>query len=180
ALSLWVIMGILTQGNRKALPIALVLGVALAAIDSTASHAISSSLLWLAVLATTLHIAAMGAWTGGGIALLVLWRHTALKARRRELLARFSFLAAVSVAELVITGLVLAGLHLTSPADLLITSYGRVLTIKVVALLLPLLFVALSLRAPLSSRGNWWRLELLALLGILTLAATLVSLPAPR
>jgi copper transport protein len=180
ALSLWVLVGIIQQGSRRVVDVALVLGGALAVIDSQASHAISSPIVWLGLIVTALHIAAMGAWLGGLIALLALWRRKEARAYRQDLLARFGPLAIASVVELILTGVVLAGLHLVSLTDLFATSYGHLLTIKIVALLFPLLFALLGQRRYRFSRERWWLLEGGSLLGILTLAALLVSLPPPR
>lgn len=180
ALALWVLVGIAQQGSQRAVTLSLVLGGALAFIDSDASHAISSQMAWLALLATTLHITAMGVWLGGLMALLTLWRLPATKAYQNTLLLRFGSLALASVAELFLTGIVLSWLHLAQVADLFTTSYGRVLGIKALALCLPLLFAILSNWQQQSSRKRWWLLEALSLLGMLILAATLVSLPAPR
>lgn len=180
ALALWILIGIAQQGSQRAVTLSLVLGVALAFIDSDASHAISSQIAWLALLATTLHITAMGVWLGGLIALLTLWRLPATKAYQNTLLLRFGSLALVSVAELFLTGIVLSWLHLAQATDLFTTPYGRVLGIKAFALCLPLLFAILSNWQQRSSRKHWWCLEALSLLGMLVLAATLVSLPAPR
>jgi copper transport protein len=177
ALSLWVFVGIIQQGSRRVVDVALVLGGALALIDSQASHAITSPIVWLGLIVTALHIVAMGAWIGGLIALLALWRRKEARAYRQDLFARFGPLAIASVVELVLTGVVLAGLHLAGLSDLLTTPYGRLLTIKIVALLLPLLFALLGQRR---SHERWWLLEGSSLLGILTLAALLVSLPPPR
>jgi copper transport protein len=160
--------------------VALVLGGALAVIDSQASHAISSPIVWLGLIVTALHIAAMGAWLGGLIALLALWRRKEARAYRQDLLARFGPLAIASVVELILTGVVLAGLHLVRLTDLFATPYGRLLTIKIVTLLLPLLFALLGQQRYRFSRERWWLLEGGSLLGILTLAALLVSLPPPR
>ena len=74
----------------------------------------------------------------------------------------------------------LAGLHLVFPPDLLTTPYGRLLAIKIAALLLPLLFALFAQRRSRLSRERWWQLEGGALFGILILAALLVSLPPPR
>jgi copper transport protein len=180
ALTLWVLVGIIQQGGRRVVDVALVLGGALALIDSQASHAISSPIIWLALIVTALHIAAMGVWIGGLIALLTLWRCKEARVFRQDLLVRFGPLALASVVELVLTGVVLSGLHLARPTDLFTTLYGRLLTIKVVALLLPLLFALLGQRLSHFSRERWWLLEGYSLLGILTLAALLVSLPPPR
>lgn len=180
ALVLWILLGIARQGNRKAVLAALVLGGILALIDSLASHAITSPVVWLALLVTALHIAAMGIWLGGVLTLLVLWRLKGAESYRRDLVARFSPLALASVAELVLTGILLSGLHLLSLADLLTTTYGRVLALKVLALALPLLFVSLSRRKHSASPVRWWLLELLSLVGMLVLAGALASLPPLR
>ncbi|EFH80613.1 copper resistance CopC/CopD family protein [Ktedonobacter racemifer] len=180
ALTLWILVGIAQQGSKRAVTLSLVLGGVSAFIDSDASHAISSQMAWLALLATTLHITAMGVWLGGLIALLTLWRLQATKAYRNALLLRFGPLALASVAELFLTGIVLSWLHLAQVTDLFTTSYGRVLGIKALALFLPLLFAMLSNWQQQPSRKRWWLLEALSLLGMLVLAATLVSLPAPR
>jgi putative copper export protein len=122
----------------------------------------------------------MGVWLGGLIALLTLWRLQVTKAYRNTLLLRFGPLALASVAELFLTGIVLSWLHLAQATDLFTTSYGRVLGIKALALFLPLLFAMLSNWQQQPLRKHWWLLEALSLLGMLALAATLVSLPAPR
>jgi copper transport protein len=156
ALSLWVLVGIIQQGSRRVVDVALVLGGALAVIDSQASHAISSPIVWLGLIVTALHIAAMGAWLGGLIALLALWRRKEARAYRQDLLARFGPLAIASVVELILTGVVLAGLHLVRLTDLFATPYGRLLTIKIVTLLLPLLFALLGQQRYRFSRERWW------------------------
>lgn len=180
ALALWVLMGIARQGNRQVVNVALILGGMLALVDSIASHAITTPVVWLALMVTALHLAAMGVWLGGLIALLVLWRHKGAVSYRQELVARFSPLALASVVELALTGVLLAGLHLQNLNDLLTTTYGRVLACKILALALPLLFVVLSRRKRSTSPVPWWLLELLALVGMLVLAGALASLPPPR
>lgn len=180
ALALWVLLGIVRQGNRKAVVAALILGGVLALIDSQASHAISAPVAWLALPVTALHLIAMGIWPGGVLTLLLLWRLKAAENYRQELLARFSPLALASVVELALTGLLLTGLHLASLADLLTTTYGRVLLGKMIALSLPLLIVLFSRSQRPAMRSRWWLLELCALAGILVLAGVLASLPPVR
>jgi copper transport protein len=180
ALALWVLMGIARQGNRHAVSAALILGVLLASVDSTSSHAITAPVVWMALMVTALHLMAMGVWLGGLMTLLVLWRLKEAASYHRELVARFSYLALVSVVELILTGVVLTGLHLQSLKELLTTTYGRVLTGKILALALPLLFAALSRRKRSPSPVTWWLLELFALVGILVLAGALASLPPLR
>jgi copper transport protein len=173
-------MGIARQGNRHAVSAALILGVLLASVDSTSSHAITAPVVWMALMVTALHLMAMGVWLGGLMTLLVLWRLKEAASYHRELVARFSYLALVSVVELILTGVVLTGLHLQSLKELLTTTYGRVLTGKILALALPLLFAALSRRKRSPSPVTWWLLELFALVGILVLAGALASLPPLR
>lgn len=180
ALALWVLVGIARQGNRQAVNVAFILGALLALADSTASHAITAPVVWLALLVTTLHLAAMGVWLGGLWTLLALWRLKGALGYRQELVARFGPLALASVGELALTGVLLAGLHVQSLNDLLTTTYGRILTGKILALALPLLFVALGHRKRSTSPAPWWLLELLALVGMLMLAGALASLPPPR
>ncbi|HEX7737780.1 MAG TPA: copper resistance protein CopC [Ktedonobacteraceae bacterium] len=180
ALVLWVLVGIARQGNRKAVLVALILGGALAVIDSLASHAITAPVAWLIVLVTALHIMAMGAWPGGVLTLLLLWRLKAAQNYRQELLARFSPLALAFVGELALTGVVLSALHLSSLTDLVATIYGRVLLGKMLFLFLPLLFALFGRGQHTSRRERWWLLELLALVGILVLAGVLAALPPVR
>jgi copper transport protein len=178
ALLLWVLVGAAKQGARPAVPLALALGVALALVESEASHTISSSNIVIGVIATTLHVVAMGIWLGGLIALVSLWQEKALATRRREVVVRFGQLAVVSVIELAGSGLLLAWLHLSQLGDLLTTAYGQVLLAKVLLLPVALLLALLGRRQ--SGSARWWPREVLALAGILALAALLVSLAPPR
>jgi len=87
-----------------------------------------------ALLAATAHTLAGLLWIGAvAMFALVLWtlrglpqRATILRAMRRP----FSWMAAFSVAVLVATGLLEAGAEVTTPGDLLATSYGRLLLLK--------------------------------------------------
>ncbi len=178
ALLLWVLLGAAKQGARPAVPLALALGVALALVESEASHTISSSNIVIGVIATTLHVVAMGIWFGGLAALVSLWQEKALAPRRREVIARFGQIAVVSVIELAGSGLLLAWLHLSQLSDLFTAAYGQVLLAKVLLLPVALLLALLGRREGGSER--WWRSEALALAGILALAALLVSLAPPR
>jgi copper transport protein len=177
-LLLWVIVGAMKQGARLAMPLALALGVVVAAIESEASHTISSSNVVVGVIATTLHVLAMGVWIGGLLALLSLWREKALESHRRQMVTLFGQLAVVSVIELAGSGLLLAWLHLTRLADLFTTTYGQVLLVKM--LLLPLALGLALIARRQNGRERWWRHETLALAGIIALAGLLVSLAPPR
>jgi putative copper export protein len=121
----------------------------------------------------------MGVWIGGLATLLVLWRLAELKGQRQEMVTIFGRLALAAVAELSVTGIVLAVLHLNGLSSLLTTSYGRALFIKSLVFLLALILVLLSHRYANELRRRWWAGELAVLLGVLALAGLLVSLPPP-
>ncbi|GHO46171.1 copper resistance protein CopC [Ktedonospora formicarum] len=178
ALLLWILLGIARQDYFKSGIAMLILGGALGLLDGTASHAINSLLAWLALLANMLHVTAMGVWLGGLLSLLTLWREKEIQIQRRAVILSFGGLAAIAVIELVLTGIVMAWLYEVRPTNIFSSVYGLVLTAKAASLFIPLLFVAIS-RKNQHAHKRWWWLELLALLGILSLAATLVTLPPP-
>jgi copper transport protein len=179
ALLLWVLLGMARQGSRGALPAGLILGIVLAFVDGQSDHAISTNPLWLGFLTNTLHILAMVAWIGGLAALLVLWGLAALKRQRQEMVTIFGRLALAAVAELSVTGIVLAILHLNGLSSLFTTGYGRALFSKSLVFLLTLLLVLLSRCYTNEFRKRWWAGELAVLLGVLALAGLVVSLPPP-
>jgi copper transport protein len=179
AVLLWVLVGIAKQGNGWAVPAALVLGLVLAFVDGEASHAISSNPVWLGLLSNAVHIAAMGIWVGGLVALLAMWRLKEVRSRRDELTGLFGRLAAASVAELVLSGAIMAWLHLTRPSDLFTTIYGWALTAKLLVILAALLVVLINWRGDKNKRPNWWVIEEIALMGVLVLAGLLVSVAPP-
>lgn len=179
ALLLWVLLGIAQERERDISSAVLALGVALAFVDGEASHALTSRMLWPALIVNAIHIAAMGIWLGGLIALVMLWRNPALKPRRNAVVLLFGRLALIAVIELVLTGILLSWLYLPRLTDLLTTAYGRVLAIKMLSLLAPLLLVIASRRVDEDRRTRWWVRESGVLIGIVTLAATLISLPPP-
>ena len=178
ALLLWVLVGAARQGARLAVPLALALGVALALVESEASHTISSSNIVVGVIATTLHVVAMGLWIGGLLALLSIWRDKALAMHHREIVTRFGQIAVLAVIELVGSGLLLAWLHLSQISDLWTTSYGQVLLAKL--LIFPVALVLALVGRRQAARERWWRAETLVLAGILALAALLISVAPPR
>lgn len=177
AILLWVCAGIAQQYPKQGVAAALALGLLLTFIDGEASHALTSRLPWPALIANALHIVAMGVWVGGLLALLALWRLKAMLTQRRVIVKRFGTVAIAALVELICTGIFMAWLLLPAPSRLFTTSYGQVLIVKLVALLLPLLFVFISQRVSLDQRTRWWTLETLGLAGILILAGFLVSLP---
>lgn len=91
----------------------------------------------ISVISSALHLLAASIWAGGVLVLVA----TVLGLRRhgdngsalgREMLRGFAIPAVVSLAVLVVTGLVLAGRQVASPDALLRTRYGWTLVVKVV------------------------------------------------
>jgi copper transport protein len=115
--------------------VALLLGAGVILTVSLNAHAAAEAQgTLLAIAADWLHIAAMVAWLGGLIPLLV-----ALRAARRTpeqalplavLIPRFSWLSAPCVALLTLTGLYAYLLHIDRLDLLAATTYGRALLIK--------------------------------------------------
>ena len=172
AVLLWGFLGAICESRGKGAWAILALGAALAAVDGLAGHTIGGFPQAIAILLTAVHVAAMAAWLGGFAGLLV---SLPAATERRALLARFGRFAAVSVAVLLMSGALLAVVHLRGPADLLFSSYGLTLAIKLAAVGVALLAAVLGVRRLRSGRP-----EAVALAGVLALAALLSSLPPPR
>ena len=64
-------------------------------------------------------------------------------------------MATVAVAELILSGVILAGMNLAQPLDLLTTAYGRVLLCKVIVLLLVLLLAFVGQRGRPALQHAW-------------------------
>jgi copper transport protein len=95
----------------------------------------------LGVPALTVHLLAVGVWVGGLGALMLVGRAAwkVLLPADRSVFApivvrRFSGMAVVAVAAVILSGLVSATLDLASPADLVNLAYGRMLLVKIVLL----------------------------------------------
>lgn len=171
-LLLWGILGALRQVGGRGGWSVLALGAALALVDGLAGHTIRGLPAPVAYLLTAVHVASMAAWVGGFAGLLV----TLPGVRGRgALLARFGRFAGTAVAVLVVSGGLLALVHLRSPADLAFSAYGLTLAIKVLAVAAALAAAWFGLRRLRSGRP-----EALALAGVVALASLLASLPPPR
>ena len=179
AVLLWVLLGSIRQGSAWANKIALGLGLVLAIVDGQASHAVSSGPLIVGLAANTIHLVAMGIWVGGLLALLTIWPVTALVNHHLELTQRFGRVAAVCLLWLIATGSIMSWLHLGQTSDLFNTDYGKTILVKLVAVLGAVGLAGYILLKPTSKRPYWWRVEIMALLLIIGLAALLVSLPPP-
>jgi putative copper export protein len=92
-------------------------------------------------------------------------------------LARFRQLSGATIGVLIITGLVLATIHLTQLVELLATFYGAILVVKLLVALIAIGLVAFEGRI---YREIWrWRAALAALIVVLGVAGLLVSVPSP-
>ncbi|QBD78552.1 hypothetical protein EPA93_22170 [Ktedonosporobacter rubrisoli] len=116
-------------------------GIAIMLTTSLNAHAAANKLAWLLVPADSLHLVGTSFWIGG-VLMLVLALPLAIRALvpgtgdRTRLLAvlipRFSTIAIISVAILVLTGLLQAFIHLGTLDALFTSSYGQALCIKLV------------------------------------------------
>ncbi len=170
ALLLWVVLGSARAAPRWLGAVVFALAAALAAIDGQASHAVGAQPPWLAQLANAAHLLAMAIWVGALV--LVVTRRLPASALGR--------VAGVALAVLVVSGAVMGLEHLTVPADLVQSDYGRALLVKLAVLVGVVILAAVALRA---RRTFDWRLrrgEAIGVAAILTAAGLLVSLPPPR
>jgi copper transport protein len=119
-------------------PEAVVVGVVLAAATTAASHASTAGPV--AFVADAVHVIAASAWVGG--LAIVAYAVATARGRRWELAAdvvpRFSRVALVAVAVLVVAGSLNGFLEVRSWHALWTTTYGTLLWVKI-ALLVPLL-----------------------------------------
>jgi copper transport protein len=118
--------------------VALVLGLLVLLTISLGSHAAAEADPLLPILADWVHLAMASFWVGG-----LVYFTAAMLATRPEgalsraqlaagLIPRFSALALVSVALLVLTGVYASLLQLTALAELTTTAYGQTLLVKLV------------------------------------------------
>ncbi|MCA9920338.1 MAG: copper resistance protein CopC [Anaerolineales bacterium] len=124
--------------------VAMGLVVVTAVLQALVSHAAAvTDQVTLALTADALHILAMGVWLGGVVALLVgissatidlLPEH--VRQHRREAWRVFGPVAAVSVALLVLSGMISAGFQVATPDAMLTSFYGQTLLTKIGLMLL--------------------------------------------
>lgn len=180
ALALWVILGVAREGSRKTIGAGLLAGGLLAFVDGFAAHAVEARPLWLGLLANAAHVAAMGAWLGALVALALLSRQAGGFRAAGEAAKLLRPLAVGPITLLGLSGVILAAQHLPQASDLIRTTYGATLLVKT---MLVALAAALGLAAikPGSKRARELRrAETAVVLGVIGLAALLVSLPPPR
>ncbi|WP_420707654.1 copper resistance CopC/CopD family protein [Streptomyces sp. NRRL S-1022] len=131
--------------RRAVLAAAAVLATALSLTWSASDHASAGIQVPVAIVSSTLHLLAMGAWLGGLAALLWTLRHSPEPAGLpASVPARFSRLAFASVTALVVTGVYQSWRGLGSWQALTDTAYGRTLLAKLAAVTALLLAAACS------------------------------------
>jgi copper transport protein len=149
---------------------------------SIAGHALDRGRSPVEVVADVVHVAAASVWLGGLVALALSFH---APGDRAETLRRFSNVALVSVAVLVVTGVVRALSELHSVSQLWTTGYGRALLVKT-ALLAALVAIGWFNRYRLLPRRQVDRVrqnvgvELLLLAGLVVAVAFLTDLRPGR
>jgi len=159
ALLLWAALSAVREAGRGRAAL-LALGAGLTLLDGLAGHRIAGWPDIGAIVLSATHEGAMIVWAGGLAAVLVAGAGA----------DRFGRVALASFGVLVASGAALAVAHLRGPDDLVGTTYGAVLAVKVAAA------GAAAVIAGLGAR----RVEAAALAGVVALAGLLVSLPPPR
>ncbi len=125
---------------------------AMALVASTVwlSHAVSRmDHQWLLAILTALHHLGTAAWIGAMPYLLLTLRTTLEPDNSQRLLRRFSFMAMISVAVLVLAGFGMSWFYVGTPGGLFGTTYGVLLLVKIYLLLLMLTLGA----------ANWYLLR---------------------
>ncbi len=131
--------------RRAGLAAALLLSLGLLGAAVATSHAAArlEGRAWLVAL-TSLHLAAIACWIGGLPYLLLALGRAPDTAAARTVASRFSRLAQGSVAVLLAAGIGLAAIYVGSPAAILGTAYGAMVSAKAVLLALLLGLGALN------------------------------------
>ena len=132
-------------GSRPALAAALALSLGILGAAVATSHAaarLEGRALLLAL--TSLHLAAIACWIGGLPYLLLALGRAPDTAAARTVASRFSRLAQGSVAVLLAAGIGLAAIYVGSPAAILGTAYGAMVSAKAILLALLLGLGALN------------------------------------
>lgn len=165
-------------GRRRALFgwVAAVLGTGLALTWSLSGHAATGFQAGVALPVDVLHLASMGLWLGG---LVVVW----LAKPPSAAVARFSQVAFCCVVVLVATGTYQSWRQLGSWAAFLGTGYGRLLVLKIAAVLVIIGAAWFSRRWVRSRVGSLRRSVLVETFGavvVLGLTAALVNSDPPR
>jgi copper transport protein len=122
-----------TAPDQWQISVGSVLAAGLIGTTAAVGHAAAGPWSGWAIAATAVHVASMTVWLGGLVGLVVLMlRPDVPVGEVAGALPRFSRLAFVSMAALVITGIVQSVREVSTPGALLTTGYGQLLTAKLV------------------------------------------------
>jgi copper transport protein len=182
-LCLWVLLGFANVGSAWGGPASLLVGAGLAFVDASSAHALSVRPSWLGLIIGALHLMAAGAWIGGVVGLIAIWRLLDLGMIAMPIATRYGRLAIRLVGVLAVTGLLMAWWHLGIPEGGWIggfaTDYGRALLAKMALAFGALVVAWLARRSLPKTRTRWWIGELTALIAVLALAGFVVSVRPP-
>lgn len=157
---------------------------------SLGGHAVALERPLIGVTLDWLHLLAAALWTGGLLQFAALLPGKVAPGDMGQMVRRFSPLALICVALLIVTGAYPAGIHIPSRAALLQTDYGLAFRMKMI-LMIPLLLLAaanLTYVGPRLRRGEpvagWLRriagAEAALMAAVLGAAVLLTSLPPAR
>lgn len=121
------------EWSRPSAPVAGAAALVAMAIDVLNSHATAESPAVLNDLAQWLHIGAVGVWIGGLMALVVVLLRTPLEGRSNAS-RRLSTLAAIGLVVVAATGVLRAVVEIPSWTDLVTTTFGVLVLVKVALL----------------------------------------------
>ncbi|MBM7774202.1 copper transport protein [Actinokineospora baliensis] len=107
---------------------AIVSGFVVLLTSSAAGHAITTKIMFLSLIGDLAHYGAMAIWLGGVVQLALCARHEDLP----QAMARFSPIAKVCVAVIVVSGALLSAAYLGSVSAVFTTTYGLLLLGKLV------------------------------------------------
>jgi copper transport protein len=164
AIALWTFLGIGGRPRERSLAIAA-LGLAVCIVDGAAGHIVKGAPQPLGIALNAIHEGGMAVWVGAFLAVFP----------GRLSPVRVARIAVPSAAVAVLSGAILALVHIPTPAALLASPYGWTVVLKVAAVAATLAVAAFALRTRRPPRA-----ELIALAVVLLIAGTLVSLPPPR
>ncbi|MDX6751444.1 FixH family protein [Geminicoccaceae bacterium 1502E] len=123
---------LLWEDGRRSAVVRAIAAALVALSFALSGHAVTAASRWITLPAIWLHTLGAAFWLGALWPLHLALRHLDT-ARAAPLIETFSRRASLAVGALLLAGLLLASLQLTSPADLIDTGYGQRLGLKILA-----------------------------------------------
>jgi copper transport protein len=119
-------------------PLALFPAAIAVSTPAWSGHNRAADPAWLATFATVTHLAAAAIWLGGVLAIVLWWRETRGSTphnARLDVVGRFGFVASCALIVIALEGGLLAWLTVGSWSNLVETTYGRILSVKIAVVL---------------------------------------------